>query len=237
MVKRWEDGAEVVYGLRAERDENLFFRTLRHCYYRILKSSSNVSVPINVGSFQLLDRAVVDALSRYGDHFPHIPNLIASCGFCAVGVPYTWKKRRHGKPKNKFHHLFNEAIFSLISFSHLPMRFCLILGLIIAALSGLRAAYSIFVALFTENSEVQAGIPTLIVSLYFFAGIQLFFLGVIGDAVSSINYQTRNRPRVIERARINFNDDEQKIKPENCNKYKNQPHSSRTHSRLRPLMS
>ena len=54
------------------------------------------------------------------------------------------------------------------------MRFCLILGLIIAALSGLRAAYSIFVALFTENSEVQAGIPTLIVSLYFFAGIQLF---------------------------------------------------------------
>ena len=127
--------------------------------------------------------------------------------FCAVGVLTLGKNADMANRKINSTIFLTKPFFSDFVFSF-TNALLLNLGLIIAALSGLRAAYSIFVALLPKIVRYKPVYP-LIVSLYFFAGIQLFFLGVIGEYVSSI-IQTRNRPRVIERARINFNDDEQK---------------------------
>jgi glycosyltransferase involved in cell wall biosynthesis len=204
MIKHWEQGHEVVYGIRAQREEGWLMRSVRRAYYRAVRRFSNIDIPLNVGSFQLIDRVVVDALRKFGDHYPHLPGMIASCGFRRIGVPYTWKARARGFSKNRLWHLADEALNAMISFSCLPMRLSMIAGCTIAALSLLYAAVSLVLNVIYFRQLAPAGIPSLVIAVFFFAGIQLFFLGVLGEYISAIHFQVRHRPMVIERKRVNF---------------------------------
>jgi len=204
FVRQWEQGHEIVYGVRASREENVVMRLIRKCYYRLVRSLAHIQVPANVGSFQLIDRVVVNALRQFDDYYPYIPGMIASCGFRSVGVPYVWKARRKGVAKNRLWHLTDEALNSLISFTRIPMRLCMFIGIVIAALSLLRAGYTVVMTLITDGVLTQPGIPTLLVAVFFFAGVQLFTLGVLGEYISAIHLQVRKRPLVVERERVNF---------------------------------
>jgi len=208
FVRHWEQGYEVVYGIRAERQENVIMRSVRRAYYRIVHRLANVNVPVNVGSFQLLDRVVVEALRQFEDHDPHIPSMIASCGFKSTGIPYTWRARQKGVTKNRLYNLIDEGLNGMISFTRIPMRLCMLGGLILSALSIGFAGFSLISSLVYYRQIAPPGIPTLIVSIFFFSGVQLFFVGVIGEYISSIHFQVRKRPLVIERERINFGEQE-----------------------------
>ena len=204
MVRRWEGGFEVVYGIRANREEGLVMRTTRRAYYRLVRRFAEIDIPSDAGEFQLVDRKIADELRKVEDYYPYIRGLIANCGFRRVGVPYTWKARRKGLSKNRLYHLLDQGLNGLISFTNVPMRLCLLAGMTISLFSTLAAVLNAAVNLFYFRRLAPPGIPTLIVAVFFFGGVQLFFLGVLGEYLSAIHGQVRRRPLVIERERMNF---------------------------------
>lgn len=206
FVKLWESGYEVVYGIRKTRREGRLLRSIRTAYYNLVYTLSHVRLLPHVGEFQLVDRVVIDALRRFEDYYPYIRGMIAYCGFRSTGVEYTWKARKHGFSKNSFLNLIDQGLNGLVSFTKVPMRICMGAGIVIAILSFLYALLSLLINLIYYRKLAPPGIPTLIVALFFFSGLQLFFFGVLGEYIAAIHFQVRKRPIVLERERINFED-------------------------------
>jgi glycosyltransferase involved in cell wall biosynthesis len=203
FTKLWEQGYEVIYGIRAGRSDPPLMTLMRKAYYRILAATSYVQVPPDVGDYQLVDRKVIDAMRGFDDAQPFARVLTIECGFRQVGVPYKVRPRERGFSKNRLFHLVEQGLSGLISFSTMPMRLALFSGFIIAAFSVLFAFLNVFLYFFTDHN-VPRGTTLMITALFFFAGVQLFFIGFLGEYVLAIFNQVRKRPLVIERERINF---------------------------------
>jgi len=204
FVRHWEAGHKVVQGVRVKRDEGLIMRTTRWAYYRLVRRLTPFEIPADVGEFQLLDRQVVDAVTAFDDHDPYIRGLIAYVGFKPYGIPYVWRARRRGVSKNRLLTLVDIALNGLLSFTKTPLRVLSAAGLVMAVLSLLYAIGNLLWLLTRQERPVQPGIPTLIVALFFFSGVQLLFLGLLGEYIVSIHQQVRFGGRVIEAERINF---------------------------------
>jgi glycosyltransferase involved in cell wall biosynthesis len=207
FVERWEQGYQVVAGRRRTRQEPWLLRTARHLYYRLVTALADVSIPPDVGEFQLIDRVVLDALRRFDDHYPYIRGMIATCGFDVTTVDYEWRARARGVSKNRLYHLIDQGLNGLISFSNAPLRVATLLGFLLALLSGSWALVQFVANLLTYHRLVEPGMATLIVAVFFFSGVQLMFLGLLGEYIGAIHAQVRRRPLVIERETINFGSD------------------------------
>lgn len=206
FVREWEAGAEVVFGVRSQREEGFVMHGVRKTYYRMVSRFAGIDIPLDVGEFQLIDRQVLAALLEHDDYYPYIRGMIANCGFRTKGVPYVWRARKRGFSKNRLYHLVDQGLNGLISFTNLPMRIAMFAGFGIALLSFLYALFTIAANLIAHGGLTVPGIPTLIVALFFFGGVQLMFLGIIGEYVSAIHFQVRKRPLVVERERINLDE-------------------------------
>ena len=203
FVREWRAGHEVVWGVRSRREESFVMRNVRKLYYRMVSRFAGIDIPLDVGEFQLIDRKVLAALLEHEDYYPYIRGMIANCGFRTKGVPYVWRARAKGFSKNRLYNLVDQGLNGLISFTNLPMRIAMFAGFSIALLAFVYAAFTIAANLITHGSLTVPGIPTLIVALFFFGGVQLMFLGIIGEYVSAIHSQVRKRPLVVERETIN----------------------------------
>ena len=203
FVRLWESGVEVVAGARVNRQESVALRSCRAIFYRTVRSLSDIDIPVNVGEFQLLDRKVWEAVVSHDDHYPYIRGIIASVGFRRAIVPYTWAARRSGISKNNLPRLIDQALNGIFSFTNVPMRLCTFVGVAMAALCILYALASIGVYI-ARPELAPRGTMTLIVALFFLSGVQLAFMGILGEYVTSIHAQVRKRPLVIERERINM---------------------------------
>jgi glycosyltransferase involved in cell wall biosynthesis len=203
FVKFWEQGFEVVYGIRATREEGFVIKTARRTYYRLLSRLTYVDYPPDAGDFQLADRKVVDAMKQIDDAQPFMRLMTFDVGFRSKGVAYNWRARKHGFSRNKLSHMLEQGINGIISFSGAPIRIALMVGFLISVLS---LIYAFLVTILAATGHVAAsdGIPTIIISLFFFGGVQLFFLGVIGEYIVAIYNQVRKKPLIVERERINF---------------------------------
>lgn len=204
MVRHWEDGHEVVYGIRGQRKEGFLLRNIRRAYYRLVSRLADIEIPLNVGEFQLVDRCVVSALRDFDDYYPYVRGMIASCGFRSTSVEYTWNRRERGMSKNRLYHLIDQGLNGLVSFTNVPLRLCMFLGLLIACLTFFYGGAALLLNLIYYRELAPPGIPTLIVAVFFFSGIQLFFFGILGEYIGAIHSQVRKRPLVIERRRLNF---------------------------------
>lgn len=204
FVKLWEAGYEIVYGIRAVREEGRLMRGIRNAYYRLLTRFSEVNVPPGVGDFQLVDRRVVEAMRHVRDTYPFMRMMTFECGGRAVGVPYTWRQRKKGFSKNRAGALIDQGLNGLVSFTTAPVRFGLLAGFLISALSIGYAVVNFVVGLLLYRQLAEPGIITLIVAMFFFGGVQLFFMGMIGEYVLAIYGQVREKPVVFERERVNF---------------------------------
>ena len=205
FVKLWESGVEVVAGARANREESLLLRACRGAFYRIVRSLSDIDIPIDVGEFQLIDRKVWQAVVQHDDHYPYIRGIIASVGFRRVIVPYTWAARKQGLSKNNLPRLIDQALNGIFSFTSVPMRICSFVGMAMAAFCFLYAAVAVGMWAFTPTLAPR-GTTTMIVALFFLSGLQLSFIGILGEYVTSIHAQVRKRPLVVERERINMDE-------------------------------
>ncbi|PSO23679.1 glycosyltransferase family 2 protein [Bradyrhizobium sp. MOS002] len=204
FVELWEAGYEIVYGIRAVREESRLMRGIRNAYYTLLTRFSEVSVPPGVGDFQLVDRRVVEAMRHVRDTYPFMRMMTFECGGRAIGVPYTWRQRRKGFSKNRAGALIDQGLNGLVSFTTAPVRFGLLAGFLISALSIGYAIINFVVGLVMYRQLAEPGIITLIVAMFFFGGVQLFFMGMIGEYVLAIYGQVRDKPVVFERERVNF---------------------------------
>ena len=203
MIDKWQNGYDVVYGKKIAREESFIMQNMRKFYYKMVKKFSYIDIPENVGEFCLINKKVQDAIKLYDDYYPYLRGMIANCGFKRSYIEYTWKKRKFGKSTGSPYILIDNAINGLISFSNFPMRICLFVGMIISFASVVFSIYSFFVALFLPK-EAMPGISMLIVSIFFFFGVTLFFLGVVGEYISAIHSQVRKKPLVIINEKINF---------------------------------
>jgi glycosyltransferase involved in cell wall biosynthesis len=207
FVAGWREGYEVVYGVRKQREEGRLMRWVRRAYYRLVSRTASIEIPPDVGEFMLVDRVIVEALRRFDDHYPYIRGMVFDCGFRSTKIEYTWKARKRGLSKNRLYHLVDQGLNGLVSFTKIPIRLCMFFGLIVAALSILFALVNLAVNLVYFRRLAPPGIPTLIVAVFFFAGLQLFFFGVLGEYIAAIHFQVRKRPMVVERERVNFDDE------------------------------
>jgi glycosyltransferase involved in cell wall biosynthesis len=203
LIKNWENGFLVTYGVRANREESLLMRFARGTYYRIIKKFASAVIPLNSGEFLLADKRVVDSILAVDDQYPYIRGLIAQTGVRSAAVPYTWVRRERGKSKNNFISLIDQAINGFVSTSRVPARLALLGGFILSLLG---VSYAIFTAVLAATSETNTpvGIPTIIVGIFLLGGIQLLFLGLIGEYILSIHGQVRRDPPMFEIERINF---------------------------------
>jgi len=204
FIKFWKEGYRVVAGKRKERKENFIMRNVRKIYYRIISSIAEFHIPLDVGEYQLLDRKVVDALLKFDDYNPYIRGMIANCGFETKIIKYIQAKRFSGKSKFNLLSYINIFLNGLISFSHVPMRISIYIGFILALMSIFYSIYLFILAFFYNIELANAGIMTLLVAVFFFSGVILLFLGLLGEYVSAIHSQVRKGPIVFERELINF---------------------------------
>jgi polyisoprenyl-phosphate glycosyltransferase len=204
FIGKWKDGYKVVYGVRRQREEGAILAAARRFFYRAVAWLSSVDIPQNVGEYQLIDKSVVTALRKFDENQPYLRGMIASCGFRSAGIDYEVQSREAGRSTMNLWRLIDQGLNGLISFSSLPLRLCMASGVVIAIASLLYALTSLIVSLVFFRELAPPGIPTLIVALFFFGGVQLFFLGVLGEYVSAIHAQVRRRPLVIEEETLNF---------------------------------
>lgn len=203
FVRLWESGYEVVAGARTTREESWLMRRSRSLFYRLVNRLADFEIPENVGEYQLIDRKVVDAVLKYKDHYPFLRGMIASVGFRRIIVPYNWAKRESGRSKLNLFMLIDQAINGIFSFTSAPMRLCSIIGITMAACCLLYAA-GVIVSYFFIPTSAPRGTYTLIASLFFLSGLQLLFIGILGEYVTSIHKQVRSGQMVVEREVINF---------------------------------
>jgi glycosyltransferase involved in cell wall biosynthesis len=203
MISHWENGIEIVAGARANREETLVLRTCRRIFYRLVNILSDFEIPENVGEFQLIDRKVWEVVVSHRDHYPYLRGIIASAGFRRLILPYTWKARKRGISKNNALRLIDQALNGIFSFTAVPMRIGSLLGFVLASLALLYAVFTLLLTLL-HIGQAPAGTQTIIVALFFFSGVQLMFIGMLGEYITAIHAQVRRGPIVVERERINI---------------------------------
>lgn len=205
FIEKWEQGYLRVYGVRRERDEGRLMRSVRRGYYYVVNKFSSIDIPRDVAEFQVLDRKIVNALLQFRDYYPYIRGMIANVGFSqeSIGMDYTWRQRRSGLSKNRLYSLIDQALNGIISFTNVPMRLTILAGFALSIFASLYGLVQLVWNL-VAPTNAPAGIPTLIVALFFLSGVQLAILGVIGEYIAAIHFQLRHGDVVVERRLINL---------------------------------
>lgn len=203
FVKKWEEGFKVVIGTKTKSRENPLVFGLRKGFYNLLKLMSETEQIKNFTGFGLYDRAVMDVIRQIDDPYPYFRGLISEIGFERAEIEFTQPKRTRGRTKNNFYTLYDLAMLGFVNHSKLPLRLASFIGFVVAFLS-LLVAVGYFVYKLIYWNSFQVGIAPIVIGFFFFAAVQLFFIGIIGEYIGAIHTQVRKRPLVVEKERINF---------------------------------
>jgi glycosyltransferase involved in cell wall biosynthesis len=203
LVKKWEEGYKLVLAVKEKSEESSIMFAIRQLYYNTYNKLSNIQIVTNYCGFGLYDKAIIDILRKLDDPYPDLRSLLGEIGFERAILTYVQPKRKRGKTKNNFYNLYDQAMLGITRDSIIPLRLASFIGFFVAALNLLVAAgYFIYKIIYWDN--FQLGIAPLVIGIFFFGGVQLFFLGIIGEYIGAIFTQVKKRPLVIEKERINF---------------------------------
>lgn len=197
MIEKWKDGYDVVYGKRISRQgESIFKKLTAAIYYRLLRSMTDVSIPVDTGDFRLIDRKVCDALKEVKERNRYVRGLISWLGFKQTSIEFERQERFAGETKYPLRKMLKLAFDGITTFSYKPLKLASYIGTIISLGS---FAYLIFVIvqrLFFPETVQPGWASTLAVSL-FFNGITLLMLGIMGEYVGRIYDEVKGRPLYI----------------------------------------
>lgn len=201
FVAKWDEGFEIVYGRRRDRDTDpAMHRLFSRVFYRLFEKMSGTELPDGAGDFRLLDRKAVDALNRIGERSRFNKGLYAWIGFKTIGVPFDVAERLDGRSRWSPRKLLRFALDGLASFTTLPLRVWSYLGLVVSAFA------FFYAVVFTVKTLLWGvdlpGFPTLIISVMFFAGVQLISLGVMGEYLGRVYEEVKGRPLFIVGDRV-----------------------------------
>lgn len=204
MIKLWEDGNEVIYGKRKTRPGESVFKLLTaKMFYDFLNSMSEVDIPKNTGDFRLVDRKVVDVVNSLPEHNKFLRGLFSWVGFEQKEFLYDRQKREFGETKYPLKKMIKLAKDGIISFSSKPLKLVGGVGVLSILLSFCILIYSICSFVFKWNN-LTAGWTSIMVSITFFAGVQLFALWIMSEYVSRIYDESKGRPEYIIKEKINI---------------------------------
>lgn len=196
MLQRWEEGYQVVYGVRAERaGETSFKRWTAHAFYRLLNHLSDTPIPLDTGDFRLMDRTVVDTLKAMPERDRFVRGLVSWVGFRQLALPYRRAERFAGTTKYPLKKMLRFASDGIISFSTKPLKVAVLVGIFSAGLACAGIVYALAARLLT-NDWVQGWTATII-AILFLGGIQLVCTGILGEYVGRTYMQSKGRPLYV----------------------------------------
>ena len=194
LLEEYERGYDVVYARRIKRKESLPKRTAFYVFYRLMSRLSEVNVPVDGGDFALMSRRVVDQINQLPERNRYVRGLRTWVGFEQTGVPIE-RQARAGGEAISVRSLFRLAFDGIFAFSVTPLRAAWLVGAIASLAASLYALYAVFQRLATGDSP--PGFTALIVVITFFAGIQLLFLGLIGEYLGRVYDEAKGRPHFV----------------------------------------
>lgn len=203
MVRKWEDGAKAVVAIKESSDESSLFFAGRRLYYLLVEGLAEFKTVKNFTGFGLYDRVILDYCRKVADPYPYFRGQISEIGLPIVEISYHQPARKRGITKNNFFTLYDLAMLGITNHSKVPLRLAAMLGFAMALLSLLVAlVYFVYKLVFWYSLPV--GTAPLVIGLFFFASVQLFFIGILGEYIGAIHTQVLKRPLVVEKERINF---------------------------------
>ena len=206
FVKEWENGYKIVSAIKTASKENPIMRFLRTCYYKLIKKMSNVEQIEHFTGFGLYDKSFVDVLRQLNDPIPFIRGIVGELGPKFKTIEYEQPKRRAGKTSNNIFTLYDAAMLSFTSYTKILPRLAVFGGAFMSGCSVFAAIVCLILKLINPAYFFQTGTAAIILTIFFAVGLQIFFTGIIGEYILSINTRVMNRPLVIEDERINFDD-------------------------------
>lgn len=207
-VKEWEKGYKIVIGIKKSSKENKIMYWLRSCYYKTIKKLSDVEQIEHFTGFGLYDQKFIKVLQELNDPTPFLRGIVAELGFRRREIPYEQPKRRAGKTSNNFYRLYDAAMLSVTSYTKVGLRLATIFGSICSFASMMVALIYLIMKLVYWD-RFPAGMAPLLIGMCFLGSVQIFFIGLVGEYVLSINARVMKRPLVIEEERINFTEKEE----------------------------
>ncbi|MFR8034993.1 MAG: glycosyltransferase family 2 protein [Lachnospiraceae bacterium] len=203
FVHGWEEGYKIVIGIKTKSKESKLMYFLRGCYYKTIKKLSDVEQIEQFTGFGLYDKKFIGVLKELDDPTPFLRGVVAELGFRRKEIPYTQPQRRAGKTSNNWYRLFDAAMLSITSYTKAGIRIATILGIISCCVSLIVAIVYLILKLLNWDN-FQAGMTPILIAVCLLGSVQIFFIGMIGEYILSINSRVMRRPLVVEEERINF---------------------------------
>lgn len=206
MIEKWKEGYDVVYGKRAKRNGETFFKKFTaKAFYRILKSMTDIDIPVDTGDFRLIDRKVCDKLKSLPEHNRYVRGLVSWVGYKQIGVEFIRKERFAGETKYPLKKMIKFASDGIASFSYKPLKFANYVGGIISAFSVLFAIIEMFKGIFTKSGI--SGMSLAIDLIFFLIGGLFITLGIMGEYLSRMADEAKGRPLYIIGEKAGFEDE------------------------------
>ena len=196
MLAKWKEGYDVVYTIRLDSSESgVLKKFTSRLFYKSLNFLSDIDIPLGAADFRLLDRKVVNELNKFQEEWIFIRGIVKWLGFRQIGIEYEVQKRHGGKSKYSFRKMVSFAVQGITSFSLMPLRIAAVLGFILSTTAFLYILYALY-AKFGLGVTIE-GWTSILISVLFLGGVQLIFLGIIGEYIGKMFIQTKHRPYYI----------------------------------------
>ena len=202
-IQNWENGFLMSLAIKNNAEENWLFYNIRKLFYKTLSKLSETNLIENYTGSGLYDKKIINILKSINDPYPYFRGLISEIGFEKSYVYFNQPTRKRGFTKNNFYTLYDIAMLGITSYSKIPLRLATMLGFMMSGMSLIVAIIYLFMKLTLWNNFPAGNAPTVI-GLFFFASVQLLFIGILGEYIGSIHTLVQKRPMVIEKERINF---------------------------------
>lgn len=198
MIEKWQEGYDVVYGVRSSREGESWFKVLTaKLFYRLIYRITDVEIPLDTGDFRLMDRRVVNAVRRMPERNRFLRGMVPWIGFRQTGIPYERRARYAGESKfSSVRQMLPFAIDAITSFSYLPLQLATYMGFGLAFASLIAIIVVVALRLFGPSSPLLGQATTLVVVL-FLGGVQLISLGIIGEYLGRIYDEVKGRPLYV----------------------------------------
>ena len=206
MLRKWESGSRIAAAIKTRSRERWWMYCIRSFYYKLIARLASVDMLEHFTGFGLYDREVVDLLRKLHEPYPYFRGLISDLGFPVARIEFTQPARLRGKTKSNFYTLFDMALLGITNHTKIPLRLATLLGFGIAVFS-LLVGFGYLVAKLIFWNTFSAGQAPVVIGVFFIGSVQLFFLGLVGEYVGTMFTYVQNRPLVVEKERINFDDE------------------------------
>ncbi len=203
LLREWEAGFKLVMAIKPVSKSSPVMHYLRKSYYRFIDRISDVDIIKDSTGFGLYDKVVLDCLRDIADPYPFLRGLICELGYEVKEIPFIQQRRLGGITKNNFYTLFDIAMLGVVSHSKVPIRIASFAGIILGLLSVI-VAFIFLILKLVFWSSFPIGSAPIVIGLFFLFGVQLLFIGILGEYIASIHGYVQNRPIVVEKERINF---------------------------------